>query len=349
MRPPHFCRVRLILPLLLGLSRLAVAQSDQERSAARAAAEQGMQAYSAGNWQKAVVYLRKAQSIFDAPTHLLYIARAEAKLNHLVEAREAYIKLDRTTLAPNVSDAFRQAKQSGIDELPAIEARLPYITLIVTGGSATQLLVDETEMSVTAVGVPFPINPGEHVFQAMSESLASEQIRESFLESAKKTLELHLASVRPSGAAVGSFENPGKQATSSTTMSHPKDGSAGLKIGEYIAYGAGVLGVGTGIYFVIKWSNAANEADQAYSQFVVNQCRSVATTDCRNQAAHVSSLDREAAHAGTISTVGYAIGAAGLGTGLAMMLLRQGHEEQLATEQLHAYLGPRSAGIWGRF
>ncbi len=349
MRPLGIGGVCLILSFPLGFSQLAFAQSDQERSAARAAAEQGMQAYTVGNWQKAVVYLRKAQSIYDAPTHLLFIARAEAKLNHLVEAREAYIKLDRSNLAPNAPDVFRQARQFGIDELPAIEARLPYVTLLVTGGSATQLLVDETEMPVTAVGVPFPINPGEHVFQAKAESLASEQVRESFPELAKKTVELRLMSVRQAGVAIQPLNNHGSEATSTTALTRPKDALAGLKLGQYIAYGVGVLGVGTGSYFLIKWSNAAIDADRAYSQFVVNGCQTVASADCRDQAAHVSASDHDAARAGTLSIVGYVVGGLGLGTALTMMLLRQSHDEQHAAALVRAYVGPQSAGIWGTF
>ena len=349
MRPPRLGRGSLILWVLFGLSRPAFAQSDQERSAARAAGELGLQAFSAGDWQKALVYLRKAQSIVDSPTHLLYIARAEAKLNHLVEAREAYIKLDRSALATNASDAFRQAKELEISELPAIEARLPHVTLFVTGGSATQLLVDQTELPVTAVGIPFPINPGEHVFQAKSASLASKPMRVSFPESVKKTLELHLSLARESGAAVESVGDHREPTATLTAASHQTSAPSGLNLGEAVPFTVGVLGVGTGVYFLIEWSSSSNEADQAYSQFVLNQCLTVASSDCRTQAAHVSSLDHDAARAGTLSTVGYVVGGLGLGTGLTMMLIRRGHENEPGTEHFQAYLGPQSAGVLGTF
>ena len=339
----------LSLPLAFGYSQLAFAETDQERSAARAAGEVGLQAYSAGNWQKALIYFRKAQSIVDSPTHLLYIARAEAKLNHLVEAREAYIKLDRSVLPVNASDAFRQAKESGLSELPALEARLPYVTLYVTGGITTQIIVDHTELPVSAVGVPFPITPGEHIFQAMSASLVSEPVRESFPESAKKILQLHLSLVREAGANTEPTNGSATPVTSSTTMSQPKNASTDLKVGEYIAYGVGVLGVGTGVYFLIKWSNASNDADKAYSQYVANQCLTVASTDCHDQSVHVSTLDRNVANAGTLSTVGYVVGGLGFVTGQTLMLLRNGHNEQPSKEQLHAYVGPQSAGVWGSF
>ncbi len=343
------CPASLITPFLLGVSQLAFAQTDQERSAARAAGELGVQAYSAGNWQKALIYFRKAQSIVDSPTHLLYIARAEGKLNHLVEAREAYIKLDRSVLPRNASEAFRQAKELGLSELPALEARLPYVTLYVTGGIATQILVDHTELPVSAVGVSFPIDPGEHVFQAMSESLVSEPVRESFPESAKKILQLHLSLVRQEGTQGEPVNGSATPVSSSTTLSPPKNISTGLKVGEYVAYGVGLLGVGTGVYFLIKWSNGVSEADKAYSRYVVNQCLSIASADCHEQSLHVSTLDRDAAHAGTISTVAYVVGAMGFGTGLMLMFVRNRHDEQPTNGQLQAYVGPQSAGVWGSF
>jgi len=349
MRPFGICAASLVASFLLSLSGLAHAQTDQERSAARAAGEVGLQAYSAGNWQKALIYFRKAQSIVDSPTHLLYIARSEAKLNHLVEAREAYIKLDRSALPPNASDAFRQAKEMGLTELPAIETRLPYVTLYVTGGITTQIVVDQTELPVSAVGVPFPINPGEHIFQAMSDSLVSEPVRESFPDSAKKILQLHLALVRETETKVESTLGSANPITSSTTLSQPKNSSTDLKVGEYIAYGVGVLGVGTGVYFLIKWSNALNDSDKAYTQYVANQCLTVVSTDCHDQSVHVSTLDRNAANAGTLSTIGYVVGGLGFGTGVTLMLLRNGHNEQPSKEQLHAYVGPQSAGVWGSF
>src|SRR6187402_2655277 len=77
----------------------AYAQSASEsRAAARAAAESGIKEYKQGNYQKAEDLMERAETLYHAPVHLLYLARARVKLGKLVLARETYISLTREEL-----------------------------------------------------------------------------------------------------------------------------------------------------------------------------------------------------------------------------------------------------------
>src|SRR5579883_2443273 len=48
----------------------------------------------------------RAEALVHAPTHLLYIARTEAKLGQLVEASETYARIQHEALAPDAPKAF---------------------------------------------------------------------------------------------------------------------------------------------------------------------------------------------------------------------------------------------------
>src|ERR1043165_2423473 len=73
----------------------ASAQSDEQRAAARALALEGSRACADSRWQECVNLFQRAESVVHAPPHLLYMARAEEKLGHLVRARELYLKITR--------------------------------------------------------------------------------------------------------------------------------------------------------------------------------------------------------------------------------------------------------------
>src|SRR5579862_1437501 len=94
----------------LGVMSTASAQTDEARAAARAAATEGLHALQEGRFKDAVDLCTRAESLMHAPTHLLLIARAQAKLGNLVEAQEAYIKIERDHLAPNAPRAFMDAQ-----------------------------------------------------------------------------------------------------------------------------------------------------------------------------------------------------------------------------------------------
>ena len=61
----------------------------------------GAAAFKDQRWAEAVDLFKRAESMVHAPTHLLYLARAQDKLGHLVEAHEAYLKIVKEPLPPN--------------------------------------------------------------------------------------------------------------------------------------------------------------------------------------------------------------------------------------------------------
>src|SRR5262245_32455278 len=95
---------------IAGLSPPALAQSDEQRAGARTLATEGAAAFNEGRFKDAVDLFSKAESLVHAPPHLLFMARAHAKLGHFVKAREAYWKIIKEPLAPNAPQAFKDAQ-----------------------------------------------------------------------------------------------------------------------------------------------------------------------------------------------------------------------------------------------
>ena len=146
------------------LCNVALAEtSAADKAAARQVATEGIQLFKAEKYAEALDRMRRAQALYDAPVHLLYIARAEAKLGLLVEASEHYRQLDHYTLPANPPEAWSAAVEDGQKELASVEPRIPKLRVMTEPPvSDAGLRIDGADVSSAAVGIPRPINPGKH-------------------------------------------------------------------------------------------------------------------------------------------------------------------------------------------
>jgi hypothetical protein len=337
----------------------ALAQSDAERAAARAAAQQGMKAYETGDWSASVEYFRKAQSLVDAPTHLLYIARSEEKLGHLVEAHEAYMKLDKLVLPAGTPDAFQKAQQSGREALPAIESRLPYVTIHVKGsGRPSAIRIDGHDMPATFLDIAVPIDPGTHRIQAVGSGNVGSEVVVTLAEASKETVELTLDDAKIQAAGTGPATDAPNTKTEEAAVTAdvapaktPRSGAPSLRVPAYVSFGVGALGLVGGTYFVVSRSGKSKSADDSYAQFSGDGCLANASASCRNLASDIASKDQSAAKAGTLAMVGYGVGFVGIGVGVALLALdaARSRPESPPQAQVQLFLGSNQVGAVGQF
>ncbi|HEY3666122.1 MAG TPA: hypothetical protein VGL19_08990, partial [Polyangiaceae bacterium] len=118
---------------LLAAAPCAFAQTDDDRAGARVAATEGVKASNEKRWADAADLFTRAESLVHSPVHLLYLARAQEKLGHLVKARENYTRVIREHLGADSPDAFKQAQASAQQEVGALEPRLAAITVKLGG------------------------------------------------------------------------------------------------------------------------------------------------------------------------------------------------------------------------
>lgn len=230
------------------LSASAAAQSAADIATARQLATQGIRLYDKGEYVQALDDLQRAQALFDAPVHLLYIARAQVKLGKLVEGSETYRRLARTTLEPNAPQAFRDAVEAAQRELPELEAKLPSVRVEAAPADAPglRLFIDQEEVPAAALGVDRPINPGEHRIRVEATGYEPAETSLSVRPGEKKPVLLTLTPAAP-GTTAGSASptTAGRAArlpapTVSDQGAEPRQTwgfVAGLKVGGAVATG----------------------------------------------------------------------------------------------------------------
>ncbi len=215
-----------MLAFLWSWSVTAHAFTDSERAAARQIAQQGINAYAKGDLQSAVELLERAESIIHAPTHLLYIARAQAELGHFVEAREAYTKVINESLPSNASKAWFAAQKAATSEVITCKQKIGTLTVDIQwpGPSAKMnlsVLIDDTPLSLGLLDSVIPMNPGQHrIVVKGPELIQQEQVFELSPGEAKSIhFQLKFAPVAPTSQKKTS--EPAQTSEPKPRMSNP--------------------------------------------------------------------------------------------------------------------------------
>jgi hypothetical protein len=311
----------------------ALAQSDEERAAARAVATEGVQAFDQGRYQEALDLCTRAEALMHAPTHLLLIARAQAKLGKLVKAHETYLKLAREPLAADAPRAFKEAQDQANQEAAAVEARTPTLTVVVDGEGAGQAAVtlDGASLPAPLVGVAAPIDPGEHRLRAKTDSAESDEVKIAIAEGAKQSVRLTL---RPLGAKPADSESlPAAAATEPAPVG--SSDAATIPWPTWIAWGVGAAGAVTGTVFLLK---NRSDRDAANALCPGGPCPESKRGD-------IDSLDSSANTAATLSWIGYGVGVAGVATGLGFLLFKPARAASPQATTVRPWLGTRAAGV----
>ncbi|HMJ12019.1 MAG TPA: hypothetical protein VK524_11430 [Polyangiaceae bacterium] len=328
------------------------AQTDEERSGARAAATQGAEAYNEKRYSEAVDLFSRAESLVHSPLHLMYMARSLEKLGKLVRARELYLKVTREQIPANAPPAFSRAQADAQTELSALEPRLPYITVQVEGAGAAPVtvLMDGIKVPPALVGLPRPVDPGDHKIIAQAEGLqsneASVKVDEGKREIVTLTLQPAGSAAAPTAAAEAPPETMPGAAPIGVDTNMSTGGSNGLKIGGFVALGVGVVGLGAGTFFLLQKSSKQSDADDLCT-LPGGGCPASAREE-------IEQLDDDAKSAGTLSAVGFIVGGVGVATGVTLLILsgKSSAPEQARLEHkpgVRPWVGLGSAGVQGRF
>jgi hypothetical protein len=338
----------------------AFAQSDEQRAAARELATSGLDAFKAGKYDQALDSFTKAESLFHALPHLLFIARSHAKLGQYVAAREAYMKIIKEVLPSNAPQAARDAQSNASSEVSNIEPKIGRITInVVAKEQAKNLVVtlDGTPISAVLIGSPVPIDPGDHVIEGVATGLRGKTtvgVAQGQRQDVALKLDPDASAVPPVAAAVpaaAAAEQPATPPPAPPPEAAPappppapdkatsSGGTNGMRIGSYVAFGVGAVGIAGGIAFMVQSSSKRSDADK-----LCTLPGGACDASVKDQ---VNSLDSDANKARTLSIVGFALGAAGIGAGVTLFVLSSGHSEKAAS--IAPWVGVNSAGVRGKF
>lgn len=352
------------------------AQTDLERATARDAANNGRAAFDAGKYEKAIDYLSRAEQLVHSPTHLLFMARAQAKLGRLVAAHETYLKITRETLASNAPKAFVAAQDSAEQEQDALDARLPSVTVTLQGATSapdTTVQMDGTALPAAMIGIPLPADPGEHVFKATGPWIASDPVTVRLTEAAKQTVTLKLRSTgtppppvaansapvpiaaagagaaaetaTPAGSAASSYSEPASRTPGPVRKQH----SVPLLVTSGVFFAAGITGAVFGTIHLLKANDLKNESELLYEQ-----CRSMYGGTCPNtERTPIDIKDHEADHHSKLGIVGMVGAGVGVAVGFTLLIVdlstARSESARGSTPHVTPVFGLNSVGVAGTF
>jgi hypothetical protein len=330
----------------------AQAQTKEQKAGARAAADAGGDAFDAGKYAEAADLFERAERLLHAPPHLLYAARAHAKLGHVVEARELYLTLTREHLAANAPRPFREAQQAGEKELAAVEPRLAYASVVVQGGAgATSVRVTRNGEPVPAelLGVPTPVNPGEYTYQAFADGMESTTTSVSFREGVRETVVLTLREIpgaKKKPVAGSSGEQPHSTISGSLSDPPPSDsrstGGRPYLVASITGFGFAAAGGVVGTLFLLKYLDKQQQANEMYNSLCSEGCSA-------EKLSSVHELDVQSTSSENVAIVSYIVGGVGLATGITFLILDQNRSSSQAGLKVTPVIGTNYAGIAGRF
>jgi hypothetical protein len=326
----RWSRVGLIVLCLSSVATLAPAQDDATKARAREMAQQGMDASQAGDHQRAQDLFHRAYTLVPAPTIAVREGRELVALGRLVDAVEAYVRATRTPLGADAPSAFRDAVRQAEAELSSLRPRLPKLTIQIEGvdpsNPALEVRVDGVRWPAAVLGVSTPIDPGKHVIVAKTKSGNTAKDDVTLAEAESKSIKLTL---------------PPEPETPDTPGQLPevKDGKS---VGEakpdrtlaFVGFGVGVVGLGVGIGAGLAASSKHASAE--------DDCTGGKCVEGSSGADDVDSFRRLR----TISTVGYIVGAVGIGAGVTLWLTAP---KSKTAGRTGAFVGPTSVGVRGAF
>jgi hypothetical protein len=242
-----------------------------------------------------------------------------------------------------------------------VESKIGRLTIEVQGIEQAKDVVVQlngTPIPAALVGAAQPIDPGSHAVEAIATGFRATPVTVAINEGERKAVMLRLESdpnaVPPAVAgaapppAAGASQQP---AAANVAPAAPKDegasgGANGMRIGSYVAFGVGAVGLGLGTYFLIDSSKKRSEADDLCT-LEGSRCDAAVRDD-------VNDLDSQADSAGTLGIAGLVVGGVGIATGVTLLVLSGGSSSDEAAKAtarpyVAPFIGRNTIGVKGAF
>jgi hypothetical protein len=302
------CRVRALAPSLAALILAVTPALAQDVAAADALFNRGIVDMEAGRFEKACPAIEESQRLDPRPGTLFTLATCEDRAGRIGTATTRY--QDYLSQFRGMS-AEQRARQKGRDKIAqdriaALTPKIPQLTLILPPGApaGTSVTRDGVALRGPSLGVPLPVDPGSHVIVTDAPGRPQSRREITIAAGESKTVTVEPGEISPTPAPSATVAPP-----PAVTSKEPA-GSSGRGPWIWIAGGIGVAGMAVGgIGGAMVFSKKGTIQD-----------------NCHAGACNREGLDAadSARTAGTISNVGFAVGALGIGTFLVLLATSPG-------------------------
>jgi hypothetical protein len=321
-------------------------------AAARTLAVEGVKLAQAGKCDEAVDKLERAEKLHHAPIVLANLGECRVSQGRLVEGTEMLRRVLREPLPDHPTPALTKAYEHAQTTLDAAAPKIGKLVISVSAQGEAQPVVnvDGESVSSALLGAERPTDPGEHAVEATAVGYLKATAKVSLGEGEKKSVKLELerdpsyvapvAAVEesPRPAVVESAQPASKPVLDNSSVSEesaPRVHESPNHTAAYVSWiiGGAALAVGGG--FGIAAMSAKNDLDKVCTG---NSC----PPDAHDK------LDA-AKRNGTIATIGFGVGAAGIALGTVFFFTvggsSDGHDTALHAAPRHAAHPKLRAGV----
>lgn len=316
-----------VLTATLALSTTAAGQpvdvteaSEEQKAAARDAYKAGDKTFAAGQYDEALDHFRSSYQTVASPNSHYMIARSLDMLGRHVEA---YEELEATIAEADAlaasDDRYAKTAATARENLEQWRQKIGLLTLDVSAPSGASLTVGGRQIDFW--DRPIPVEPGQ-VEVTLTTPDGTKQ----------RTVE-----VAAGGTAELTMVAPAPLVVDEAPPEETDDGISGLRIGAYVGFGVGAVGlIGFGVFGGLHLSEYGDFEDECPD----GSCPPDRSADADSGRTYQ-----------TIANVGLIVGIAGASAGLGLLiadLLSDGSEED-GKDELAISVGPGSLSVGGTF
>lgn len=278
--------------------------------------KEGMAAEKKSDWEAARDAFQRAVDANDTPDGRLHLARAEAKLGHLLEAASSY------RMALEAKNAPHNVKAAAKKELASVSEKIPRLTIKAPADFSGTVRIDKNTITTSDLGKPIEINPGKVVVSAQAEGSEPFKKTVNLAEGASETVTIELKAL------------PKKEAEPDVKLS-TNDGST-RKTLAYVSLGVGGAGAIVGSIFGLMAKSTRSELRDSCTNDVCAESERETFDKGKSQA--------------NIATIGFITAGVGIGVGT-VLLLTAPKKKEVSEEKasITPYVGPLSLGVHGKF
>jgi hypothetical protein len=225
---------------------LAAQSSAAERETARALMQEGDRLRAAGDMRGAMARFESAHALMHVPTTGLELARVQAQLGLLVEARSTASEVMHLQEAAGEPRVFGEARREAVLLANALENQVPSLKTMVEPSDADYTLsIDGATVPAQARGVAYRANPGSHSVRVEAAGYAALNRQVTLVEGQSQTITVRLTPLAPivPSSAVAGPERSAPFATSAASSGSGDDSGSDPGAGGRVR---GIIGLSVG-------------------------------------------------------------------------------------------------------
>lgn len=306
-----------------------------QRETARRLMDEGKERTRTGDKERAVEAYRKAHELMRVPTTGIALARAHLALGNLVEARDVALEVVRMPRDRGEPPVFEQSRKAARELEASVKPKIPTVKIVVKGGPATAVTVDDAEIAPLLLGEPVALNPGTHVIVAHNADGVARRAEVELAERDVKAIELDLPVATPTVVTASAPTPPPQSGSPPPPRMEPSTASNVLVYGGFGLAAAGLV-VGT-----VAGAMTLGKAGEVKPLCDNGVCDPAAESDLGS-----------ARGLATVSTIAFVVAGGGVALGVVGLLLPKTTRESALysdKKRLGLWLGPGSAGLRGSF